>query len=197
MFLGTRNNLSPAEQEQAILDAARDEFETHGVRRASVDVIAQRADVSRSTLYRRFPNKLALLTAVGEIQFRKSNRRIEAATAGLGPREAVTAAFCAGALEVENSTLFKRVLSEQMARIAGPDMADQIESAVVNELSKRIAKVLRRSGATMPDDGLHMVSELLIRTMLSYVKLPSPSLDLSDHDATRKFADQFLAPLVY
>ncbi len=48
----------------AILDSARDVFETFGARRANVDDVAQAAGVSRSTLYRRFPNKEALLLAV-------------------------------------------------------------------------------------------------------------------------------------
>ena len=48
----------------ALLDAARDVFEEYGARRANVDDIARAAGISRSTLYRRFPNKEALLEAV-------------------------------------------------------------------------------------------------------------------------------------
>ncbi|RIU17472.1 TetR/AcrR family transcriptional regulator, partial [Mycobacteroides abscessus] len=44
----------------AVLDAARTEFERHGMRRANMDAIARRAGVSRRTLYRRFPTKEAL-----------------------------------------------------------------------------------------------------------------------------------------
>ncbi len=60
----TRNTDDPELQEEAILTAAAQEFTEVGVRKASVDEIARRAEVSRSTLYRRFPNKESLLVAV-------------------------------------------------------------------------------------------------------------------------------------
>ena len=47
-----------------ILDAARVVFEEYGARRANVDDVARKAGISRSTLYRRFPNKESLLAAV-------------------------------------------------------------------------------------------------------------------------------------
>ena len=50
-----RTRVSPEEQEAAILKAAAEEVSLVGIGRLSLDVIARQAGVSRSTLYRRFP----------------------------------------------------------------------------------------------------------------------------------------------
>ncbi|MGV0634976.1 helix-turn-helix domain-containing protein [Mycolicibacillus trivialis] len=47
-----------------ILDAAVIEFEHHGLRRVALDDVARRAGVSRTTIYRRFPNRDELVAAV-------------------------------------------------------------------------------------------------------------------------------------
>jgi TetR/AcrR family transcriptional regulator len=52
-----------------ILDAAQRIFEQYGARRANVEDVARAAGVSRSTLYRAYPNKDALLDAVLVRQF--------------------------------------------------------------------------------------------------------------------------------
>ena len=55
-----------AKGEQAILDAALLEFERHGFHRVSLDDVARRAGVSRTTIYRRFANRDELVAAVIE-----------------------------------------------------------------------------------------------------------------------------------
>lgn len=49
---------------QAILDAALAEFDRHGIRRVSLEDVARRAGVSRTTIYRRFANREELVAAV-------------------------------------------------------------------------------------------------------------------------------------
>ena len=71
-----RNTRSPADQEEAILSAAADEFTVAGIAQANVDAVAARAGVSRSTLYRRFPNKDALLHAVAADRYERGMRTV-------------------------------------------------------------------------------------------------------------------------
>lgn len=56
----------PAGRRQRILDAAAGEFAREGYLRARVADIARRAEVSEGSIYVHFPNKQALLVAVGE-----------------------------------------------------------------------------------------------------------------------------------
>src|SRR4051794_619094 len=47
--------------DEAITDAARELLEEHGIDATSMDAIARRAGVARATVYRRWPNKGALI----------------------------------------------------------------------------------------------------------------------------------------
>jgi AcrR family transcriptional regulator len=58
--------MAVADPVEKILDAALVEFEQHGVRRVSLDDVARRAGVSRTTIYRRFDNREELVAAVIE-----------------------------------------------------------------------------------------------------------------------------------
>ncbi len=72
-----RNTDSRTEQESAILKAAAEEVALVGVGRLSMDVVARQAGVSRSTLYRRFPSRDALLTALGRQTFDYAMKRLQ------------------------------------------------------------------------------------------------------------------------
>jgi AcrR family transcriptional regulator len=48
----------------AILDAAKELFWKHGIRRVSIEEICQKAETSKMTFYRYFPNKLELAKTV-------------------------------------------------------------------------------------------------------------------------------------
>ncbi|MER6799968.1 helix-turn-helix domain-containing protein, partial [Amycolatopsis mediterranei] len=47
-----------------VLTAARDEFARRGFREAKIDVIAERAELTRGAVYSNFPGKRALYFAV-------------------------------------------------------------------------------------------------------------------------------------
>ena len=71
-----------------ILDAAREVFEQYGARRANVDDVARAAGISRSTLYRAYPNKEALLAAVVARETGASFDELDRIAADLPPQEA-------------------------------------------------------------------------------------------------------------
>ena len=80
----------------AILDAAREVFEQYGARRANVEDVARAAGVSRSTLYRAYPNKEVLLEAVLLREFDAFLTELDRVAADLPPREAVVECFAQG-----------------------------------------------------------------------------------------------------
>ncbi len=68
-----RSNASQSEQEDAILKATAEEVALVGLGRASLDVVAKQAGVSRRTLYRRFPTRDALITELGRRTLRRGD----------------------------------------------------------------------------------------------------------------------------
>ncbi len=79
-----------AELDALILDGARSAFCRSGVAKASLDEIALRLGVSKHTIYRRYPNKVALLEAVVERDLRHFREALLASMHGTSePLEAL------------------------------------------------------------------------------------------------------------
>src|ERR671910_3815287 len=85
--------LSRAQQQErtqaAVLAAARDEFTEHGYAEAKVDVIAERAELTRGAVYSNFPGKRALYLAV--LAAEAEQAAIPQVVAGTTPRTALGA----------------------------------------------------------------------------------------------------------
>ncbi|MEE3851135.1 TetR family transcriptional regulator [Gordonia sp. LSe1-13] len=188
-----RNTASPEDQEQAILAAAEAEFTSVGVRRANMDEVAVQAGVSRSTLYRRFPNKEALLLAVANGLYERGMHRLTQAVVGLGPAEAVVEAFAEGAVMITEDPLMRRlVLTDSEMR----GITSAVTALFVDMVTDRVAATLRDAGATMPDEDLHLAVELHVRLVISYLEVPA-SDERQHPDAVRDLAAKFLAPMIW
>src|SRR5690606_23896624 len=97
-----------------ILDAALAEFETYGLRRVSVEDVAKRAGVARTTIYRRFTNKEQLLQAVILRECRRFLTAIAEATENLAsPEDAVVEGFVVGLQSARTHPLMTRVLESE------------------------------------------------------------------------------------
>ena len=79
-----------------ILEAARGVFEQYGARRANAEDVARAAGISRSTLYRAYPNKEALLEAVLVAEFDAFLTELDRVASDLPPQEAVVECFAQG-----------------------------------------------------------------------------------------------------
>ncbi|MBM7365781.1 TetR/AcrR family transcriptional regulator [Gordonia hydrophobica] len=189
-----RITASVPEQEQGILAAAADEFAAVGLRKASMDEVARAAGVSRSTLYRRFPDKDALIHAVARESFETGLSRLEDLVAGMAPREAVVAGFTFGAQLVQTTPLLRRVVLEDHSV---RDALGGIGALFIEVVSARVAGTLRDCGATMPDDELLEAVELLVRLVLSYLEVPATDPDRATPDRVRRIATQHLAPMIH
>ncbi|MCV7382379.1 TetR/AcrR family transcriptional regulator [Mycolicibacter longobardus] len=191
-----RSTASPAEQEAAILKAAAEEVGLVGVGRASLDVIARQAGVSRSTLYRRFPTREVLITELGRRAFDKAMVQLRTVAVDSGPQDAAVAAFCAGLRLLTTDPVVRKLLRLD----AGvPTMAGMYQEAEVflDSASTAMAKALRAAGATMPDEDLVAAAELHVRLAASIAQVPTSVLDARDEAAVRAYAKKFLAPLVW
>ena len=191
-----RNNDSRTEQEAAILKAAAEEVALVGVGRASMDVVARQAGVSRSTLYRRFPSRDALITELGRQTFEFAMGRLQTVGIESGAKDAAVAAFCEGLRLLTGEPIMRRFLQLDGDMSAMTGMFDEaiefLESA-----SSAMAKGLRVAGAEMPDADLLAVCEMHIRLATSLAQMRTPVLDVTDDDAVRAYARTHLAPLVW
>lgn len=185
---------SPSAQEAAILKAAADEFSSVGARRANIDEVARAAGVSRSTLYRRFPNKDSLLLAVANDAFEKGLQRLECAVSGLGPTDAVVAAFTAGAEMIHSDPLLRRMVLEdvELRTITATTMS----GLFIEMVTARVAATLRRAGAAMSDEELGEAVELHVRLVISFLEVPSPEPERQTVAYARHLAATYLAPMI-
>jgi AcrR family transcriptional regulator len=178
----------------AILDAAQHVFEQYGARRANVEDVARAAGVSRSTLYRAYPTKEALLQAVLDREIDEFFDQLDALASGLSPADAVVECFTAGIALTREIPLLARLVETEPEIITG--IGGSARSSVVLGSAHRVAATLRRSGATIPDTELHVVAELMLRLAYTYLLNPHGAVDMSDPKAVREHAERYLAPLV-
>lgn len=189
-----RNTESPEAQEAAILAAAAEEFTSVGVRRANVDEVAARAGVSRSTLYRRFPNKEALLLAVANDAYERGMTRLEEATHGLGPKGAIVEAFAIGATMISEDPLLHRIV---LTDLEMKGITASMTSLFIDMVTKRVAATMRDEGATMPQDDLLQAVELHVRLVISFLETPASDEERQQPAYVRGFAEKFLAPMIW
>ncbi|MBB4852884.1 AcrR family transcriptional regulator [Mycobacteroides chelonae] len=183
-----------------ILEAAQDEFSLSGIKRTNMDTVARHAGVSRATLYRRFPTKSSLLDAVGLRAALWGGKRIARMTEGQTAQEAVETAFVELARMLRSVPFFNELLNFATSKhIGGDPMLSHLftKQQFGSNFVHGITLTLRRAGATMADDELHIVAEILLRMAVSIVLSPSPAMDVTNDKALAKFVGQYLAPMVY
>ncbi|MDL4772010.1 TetR/AcrR family transcriptional regulator [Actinomadura xylanilytica] len=177
-----------------ILDAALAEFETYGLRRVSVEDVAKRAGVARTTIYRRFSNKEQLLQAVILREVHRFLTSIADATEGLPtPEDAVVEGFVVGLRGARTHPLMTRVLeSEPEAFLPQLSMNG---GAVMLAARDILADRLRRA---RPGDGQDYatVAEVLLRVAVSLLLIPGGGLRLDGEDAIRAFAREHLTRML-
>ncbi|TDC45874.1 TetR/AcrR family transcriptional regulator [Actinomadura sp. KC345] len=177
-----------------ILDAALMEFETYGLRRVSVEDVAKRAGVARTTIYRRFTNKEQLLQAVILRECRRFLTAIAEATEDLAsPGDAVVEGFVVGLQSARTHPLMTRVLeSEPEAFLPQLSMNG---GAVMLAARDILADRLRRANPGGPEDH-NTVAEVLLRLAVSLLLVPGGGLALDDEDAIRAFARDYLTRML-
>jgi TetR/AcrR family transcriptional regulator len=178
-----------------ILDAAQQVFEQFGARRANVEDVARAAGISRSTLYRAYATKDDLLEAVLTRQAEEFLSELDRASDGLPPREAVVESFARGIALTREIPLLARLVETEPEIITG--MGGLSNTSLIIALAGQVSATLRRSGATMPDDELNIVAELMMRVAYTYILNPGGNLDMTDDAAVHDYARRYLAPLVY
>jgi AcrR family transcriptional regulator len=162
---------------QAILDATREILAEGGVRALTVEGVAVRAGVAKTTIYRRWRGKdeLALAVLVDMVESVTS-------TPDLGDARRELIRFVGKAVKVLSTTLMGRVMQGLVSDLAtDPDLAGAFRARVValriNETHRVVDRGVAR-GQLRPDIDIELVHELLFgpvyyRLLLSGAPLES------------------------
>jgi len=176
-----------------ILDAAADLFLQHGIRRCTVEDIAQHSGLGRTTVYRRFDGRSQIVTAVLARECRRFFTSIVFATAHLETIEdMVVEGFLTGLESRERATLSVLVRNEpELLRVVTVDGAPLLAAAtsvLVGAFGHVEREVDRRR--------VEVVAEVLVRLAMSFVLDGRSVVPLDDRARARADLHALLDPLL-
>jgi AcrR family transcriptional regulator len=182
---------------ERILAAAQRQFAEFGLRRTSLDDIARAADVGRATLFRRFPNRDALLWALAAREARAGIAAVDERVAAIEDPEEF---LVTGAIEMihvlARNGLLQRLLvtdAEQMLPLL-TTQSDMI-MAMGREYIAAQMRRLRERGAAIEGD-IDVLAELLARLTLSLAMNPRGVVPLDDDERLEEILRSTVVPLI-
>ncbi|UGY94474.1 TetR/AcrR family transcriptional regulator [Streptomyces gobiensis] len=193
--------LAPAPPEDAlrekILDAAREQFMTFGLRRSTVDDVAKRARVSRVTVYRRIGNKDQLVQECLLREYRRFVTEVDEAVSALPTmEERMVEGFVVLLRHIRDHPLIgglMRLEPELMLPYLTVDSGPSF-LAMREYLAARLRHAQRTEGR--PDRDPTPVAELMVRITVSFLLNPVSCFELDDDDQSRTFVRRYLVPLL-
>lgn len=180
-----------------ILDAALALFVEFGLRRTTMEDVAQRAGMGRATVYRRFGDKDQLVQAVilreCQQQLALIESRLSAMTSHL---DAMLEAFVLAVIGAWRHPLLARLLASEPEDIL-PYLTVRLPQLVTFSrlyLATQISKGQQAGG--LSDRPAEEIAELLLRLVQSLVLSPDGVISPADEASVRRFAETFLRPLL-
>jgi AcrR family transcriptional regulator len=181
------------------LDAARQCLLSDGLRQTSLDDIAASAGVGRATLFRRFPNRRALLLALATREATAAINAVDQAVADIDdPMDFLEAGLIAVIHQITGNDLLQRLL------VTDPDVVlpvASVEGSAILAMGREyIAGQLRRieigDGNLQGPQAVQAMAEMLARLVLSLALNPVSVLPLDDDLRLGAFVRQTVAPLL-
>ena len=162
--------------EEAILEATRELLAVGGVQGLTVEGVAARSGVAKTTIYRRYRSKdeLALAVLVDMVDE-------VAAVRELGDTRAELVAFVDNAVRILGSTLMGRVMQGLVSDLAAdPELAQAFRERVVGRRLAEVRRLVGRGlerGDLRPDTDPELVNELLFGPVYYRLLLSGAPLD--------------------
>jgi AcrR family transcriptional regulator len=164
--------------DEAILDATRELLAEGGVAGLTVEGVAARAGVAKTTVYRRWRSKddlaLALLIDLAERMM---------PVVDLGDARAELVALVESTIRALSGTLMGRVMQGLVSELARhPDLARAFEEQVVRLRREEVGRVVDRGiarGDLRPDADYELAPELLVGPVYYRLLLSHAPLDVS------------------
>jgi AcrR family transcriptional regulator len=182
----------PETIEQRLLDAAVESATIHGITKLSMGDVARRAGLSRQTLYRYFPSKDALISAVvGSETTALIEQVVVAAVRVDDPRASLSAALETAFRLLRDHPLLDRLLRTEPESLL-PLLTTEGSPAMVRVRSVVELLVAERSPAGVGDDpvALRRFADVLTRLIISYaISAPDDPPEVVAH-----YLSMFLIP---
>lgn len=178
--------------DQVLLDATADLVAANGFRRWSMDDVAARSGLGRSTVYRRFEGRDELVHAAVARDARRFFAAIAEAVAGIETIEdKVVEGFLVGLRAVRRS-LLPPLIDKDPAAVLPLLTAEPLPSVARQALVERYLALVPGGDRRRAE----LVAEALVRLAFSFLLMPSSVIDLDDEDHARRALRQIVYPLV-
>lgn len=181
---------------ERILDATLATLVAVGMRRCTVEEIAERAQIGRSTIYRRFDGRDELIHAVVARELRRFVDTLGRSVDHLDDvTDRVVEGFLTG-LEIANTSDFLRFLRSEpdlmvfLMRNAYP-ATEAVTTLMIGELLRST-----KDPASVDIGMARHVAEVVFRLAVSFVSVPGTTLPLDDREAARAALYSIFHPLL-
>jgi AcrR family transcriptional regulator len=179
-----------------ILDATMRVLADYGFRRATVESVAEYADVPLMTLQRRWPTKVELFRAAMRRELALVfTEAFDTAAAEEGFDDLVASAFSDAVWALHNHPLMVRELSidrdstlSVLATEWGPAMTE-----VVDVVAERLSLAADATDRVLADQGA--LADTFVRLAHAFLLVPDPGRPLTSRDDIESYARSYLVPL--
>lgn len=194
-----KRDVAPNRTDTRILDAAVHEAAANGVDGITIEGVARRAGVNRTTVYRRFGDRDSLLEMLVLREGRALSQQIADAVGSItDPREVVIESFAAAIRFVREHPVLERIARLEPESLIAGALAN--DAAVLRFGARFVADGIR---AANTDTIVHHVDpdeagEVMARLFAAFVLLPGTvTIDLHSDQGVRTFAARTLAPMLF
>jgi AcrR family transcriptional regulator len=176
----------------ALLDATAGLLSTHGVRRWSVEDVAERSGLGRTTVYRRFECRDDLVHAVLARDVRQFFAAIAADVGRYeGIEDKLVEGFVVGLRAVRRSLI---------PRLVQTDTADALALLTADPVLQVGRRAMVDQYLALEPEGdegtAELVAEAIVRLAMSFVLAPQSVIDLEHDDHARRAIRRLIGPLV-
>ena len=182
---------------QEILDCARDLYIEYGLRRTTMEDVAKRAGIGRATLYRRFSDKEQLFQAVIMRDAQRDLMQIQAAIARQKTfLDGLMEAFVLAVGLLHNNPLLSRLLLTEPDNVL-PFLTTGFENVMSYCRVYIAAQIVRgQQAGHLKDLPADVTSEMILRIIHSLTLTRAGVINPGDEDSVRRFAQQYLRPIL-
>jgi AcrR family transcriptional regulator len=177
----------------AILDATEELLVAHGLHRWSVEDVAERCGLGRTTVYRRFPSRDDLVHGVLARELRRAIAAVGAAAAGQVTIDGAVVEAALAALRALDRSIVDRLLQTDPATVL-PLLTTEAGPLIV-QARRAFVPALLAIGVARTEDQAAVVAEALARLGLSFVLTRDTALPLHDPEALREAVAALVLPL--